>query len=85
MSVKWGLKVDPWDLATFIFLRREDVGDKMVPIEEPPPPENIQDVEDRGGVSLLNPWGGRAVGTGDRRGRRSQLHLLVRKREDGRG
>jgi hypothetical protein len=54
----------------------------MIPIEEPSPSENIQDVEDRGSVGLLDPRGGRAVGTGDRRGRRSQLHLLVGKRED---
>jgi hypothetical protein len=66
----------------FIFLRREDVSNKMVPIEQPPPPENIQDVEDRGSIGLLDPQGGRAVGTGDRRGRRCQLQLLVGKRED---
>jgi hypothetical protein len=67
----------------FILLGREDVRDKVIPIEEPPPPENIQDVKDRGNVGLLNPWGGRAVGVEDRRGRRSQFQLLIRKRKDG--
>jgi hypothetical protein len=82
VSVKCGLKINPRDLAAFIFLRREDVGDKMVPIEKPSPSENIQDIEDRGSIGLLDPRGGRAVSTGDRRGRRSQLQLLVGKRED---
>jgi hypothetical protein len=54
----------------------------MVPVEKPPSPENFQDVKDRGSVSLLDPQGGRAVSTGVRRGRRCQLQLLIRKRED---
>jgi hypothetical protein len=53
--VKHGLKVNPGYLAAFIFLCREDVSDKVVPIEEPPLPENVQDIEDRGGIGLLDP------------------------------
>ena len=56
--MKHGLDVNPGDLAMFIFLHGEDVSDKVVPIEEPPPPENVQNVEDRGGIGLLNPKGG---------------------------
>ena len=83
--MKLGLKVNPEQLAAFILLSREDVCDEVVPIEEPPTPEDIQDVKDRGDVGLLNPRGGRAVGVEDRRGRGGQLQLLVGKREDGRG
>jgi hypothetical protein len=85
VGVKLGLKVNPEQLAAFILLSREDVCDEVVPIEEPPTPEDIQDVKDRGDVGLLNPRGGRAVGVEDRRGRGGQLQLLVGKREDGRG
>jgi len=53
----------------------------MVPVEEPALPENIQDFE-HGGAVLLNPFQGRADGTGGRGGRRSQFHLLIRKGED---
>jgi hypothetical protein len=45
-------------------------------------PENVENVEHRGGVGFLNPRRGRVVGSGVRRGRGSQLQLLVRKRED---
>jgi hypothetical protein len=41
VCVKLGLKVDLGDLAMFIFLCEEDVGDKVVPVEEPPPPETV--------------------------------------------
>jgi len=64
-----------------IFLSRQDVGDEVVPVEEPLLPENIQDFEHRGAI-FLNPFRGRADGTRGRRGRRSQFHLLVRKGED---
>jgi hypothetical protein len=57
----------------------------VIPVEEPPTSENIQDVENRGDVGLLDPRRGRAVGVEDRRRRGSHLHLLVGKREDGRG
>jgi hypothetical protein len=80
--MKLGLEVDPEEFATFILLCREDVYDEVVPVEEPSLPENIQDIENRGDIGLLNPRGGRAVGAGDRRGRGSDLHLLVRKREN---
>jgi hypothetical protein len=65
-----------------ILLSRQDVGDEVIPIEEPPMTENVENVENRGGVNFLNPQRGRVVGSGVRRGRRSQFHLLVRKGED---
>ena len=85
MSVELGLKVNPKEFAVVVLLGREDVRDEMIPVEEPSTPENVQDVKDRGDVGLLDPRGGRAVGVEDRRGRGSQLQLLVGKREDGRG
>jgi hypothetical protein len=53
--VKLGLKVHPEQLAVFILLSGEDVRNEVVPIEELPTPEYIQDVEDRGDVGLLDP------------------------------
>jgi hypothetical protein len=44
--------------------------------------ENVENIEHRGGVSFLNPRRGRAVSSRVRRGRRSQLQLLVRKSKD---
>jgi hypothetical protein len=82
VCMKLGLEVDPEEFATFILLCREDVRNEVVPVEEPSLPENIQDIENRGDIGLLNPRGGRAVGARDRRGRRCQLQLLVGKRED---
>jgi hypothetical protein len=52
---EYGLKVNPRDLAVFILLCEQDVGNKVVPVEEPSLPEDIQDVEDRGGIGFLNP------------------------------
>jgi hypothetical protein len=85
MCVELGLKVNPKELAAVVLLGREDVRDEVIPVEEPPTPEDVQDVKNRGDVGLLNPRRGRAVGVEDRRRRGSQLQLLVRKREDGRG
>jgi hypothetical protein len=85
MGVELGLEVDPEELVAFILLGGEDVRDEMIPVEEPPTPENVQDFKDRGDVGLLDPRGGRAVGIEDRRGRGGQFQLLVRKRKDGRG
>jgi ribosomal protein L21E len=65
-----------------ILLGRQDVGDEMIPIEEPLMMENVKNVKYRGGVGLLISRRGRAVGTRVRRGRGGQLQLLVRKRED---
>jgi hypothetical protein len=85
MGVELGLEIDPEEFVAVILLSREDVRDEVVPVEEPPTPENIQDVKNRGDVGLLDPRGGRAVGIEDRRGRGCQLQLLVGKGEDGRG
>jgi hypothetical protein len=85
MGVELGLKVNPKNLAVVVLLGREDVRDEVVPIEEPPTSENIQDVKNRGDVGLLDPQRGRAASIEDRRRRGGQLQLLVGKREDGRG
>ena len=79
-----GQEVDPHNVSTLIFLSGQDIHTEVVPIKEPPLPENIQDIE-HGGAILLNPFWGRADRTEGRRGRRSHLHLLVRKGEDGGG
>jgi hypothetical protein len=63
-----------------ILLSRQDVGNEVIPVEEPPLTEYVQNVKYRG--RFLNPRRGRVIDTGVRRGRRSQLQLLVRKRED---
>jgi hypothetical protein len=84
MGVELRLEVDPEELAAFILLGGEDVRDEMIPVKEPPTPENVQDFKDRGGVGL-DPRGGRAVGIEDRRGRGGQFQLLIRKRKDGGG
>jgi hypothetical protein len=65
-----------------ILLSGQDVGDEVIPIEEPLMMENVENVENRGGVGFLNPQRGRVVSSRVRRGRRSQFHLLVRKGED---
>jgi hypothetical protein len=44
--------------------------------------KDVQNIKYRGGVGFLNPRRGRAVDTEVRRGRRGQLQLLVRKREN---
>jgi hypothetical protein len=63
-------------------LSGQDVGDEVVPVEEPLMPEDVEYFKNRGGVGFLNPNRGRAVSSGDRRGRGGQLQLLVRKGED---
>ena len=85
MSVELGLKINPEEFVAVVLLGGEDVRDEVIPIEEPPTPENVQDFKDRGDVGLLDPRGGRAVGVEDRRGRGGQFQLLIRKRKDGRG
>jgi len=81
VGVECGLEVDPHKVSTLIFLNRQDVSNKVVPVEEPSLPEDIQDFK-HGGAVLLNPFQGRVDGTGGRRGRRCQFHLLIGKGED---
>jgi len=69
-------------VSALIFLSRQNVSDEVVPVKEPMLPENVQDFEHGGAIILLNPFRGRADGTGGRRGRRSHLQFLVRKGED---
>jgi hypothetical protein len=65
-----------------ILLSGQDIDNEVVPIEEPPMSEDVENLEHRGGVGFLNPRRGRAVSSRVRRGRGGQLQLLVRKRED---
>jgi len=81
MSVEGGLEVDPEDPVVFVLLGGQDVGNKVVPVEEPATAEDIQDVKD-GGAIFLNPREGRADSTGGRRRRRCQFDSLVRESED---
>jgi hypothetical protein len=83
MSVELGLEINPEEFVAVVLLGGEDVRDEVIPIEEPPTPENVQVVRNRGDVGLLDPRGGRAVGIEDRRGRGSQFQLLIGKRKDG--
>jgi hypothetical protein len=68
--------------CVLVLLSGQDVGDEVIPVEKPPTMEDVENIKHRGGVSFLNPRGGRAVSTRVRRGRRGQLQLLARKRGD---
>ena len=62
------LEVNPEDIVTLIFLCRQDICDKVVPVQEPAAPEDVQDLKDRGTVvrscrgdysgGLSRLWGG---------------------------
>jgi hypothetical protein len=49
------LKVNPSEAAAVILLGREDVGSKVVLVEEPVRPEGVQDCENRGAVGGIWP------------------------------
>jgi hypothetical protein len=66
-----------------ILLSRQDVGNQVIPVKEPLVTKNVQIIKYRGGIGFLNPQWGRVVSARVRRGRRGQLQLLIRKREDG--
>ena len=94
MSVKGGLEVNPEQTTVLVLLSGQNVSDKVVPVEEPATPENVQDVEYRGATVFLNPRGGRADRTGGRgrgchfgrkllgRGKGRGMKLLRRHRDD---
>src|SRR6267142_934666 len=82
VGVECRQEVDPHNVSTLIFLSRQDIRDEVVPVEEPPLPENVQDFEHRGAIILLNLFQGRAGRTRGRGGRRGHFHLLVGKGED---
>jgi hypothetical protein len=46
VCVESRLEVNPAKTAMVILLGREDVGSKMIPVEEPVRPEDVQDRED---------------------------------------
>ena len=45
-----GLKIDPEDSVALIFLSRQNVCNKVVPVEEPVAPKNVQDLKDGGAI-----------------------------------
>jgi len=76
MHVKGGLKVSLEYSATLIFLSRQNVCYKVVPIEEPVVPENVQDLKD-GGVIITSLRGDRGDVLSHRGGRGSLASLFV--------
>ena len=45
VGVECGQEVDPHNMPALIFLSGQDICDEVVPVEEPPVPENVQDFE----------------------------------------
>jgi len=76
MCVKGGLKVHPGITALIAFLSGEDVGNEMVPVEEPTGPKDIKNVKN-GELTVIRDnrlcvhWNRRDAG-GRRRMRRSR-------------
>jgi len=56
MCVKGGLKVHPGITALIALLSREDVGNKMVPVEEPMSPEDIENIENGKLTIVRDDW-----------------------------
>jgi len=56
MCVKGGLKVHPGITALIAFLSREDVGNEMVPVEEPTGAKDIENIEDGKLVGVRDTW-----------------------------
>jgi len=48
--VKLGEEIHPENVASVVFLCRQDICKKVVPVEEPPTPEHIQNIKDGGTV-----------------------------------
>jgi len=47
VCVKGGLKVHPGITSLPTLLGREDIGNEMVPVEEPTGPKDVENIEDR--------------------------------------
>jgi len=57
--VKGGLEVNPGEMSAPVFLGRQNIGNEVVPVEEPLSPEDVQDVEDGWAIlwNLVRAWG----------------------------
>jgi len=69
MCVKGGKEIYPEDFAGVVFLCRQNISKEVVPVEEPPTSEHIQNIKDRGAIllHLMNRGrGGRSWGRGRR-------------------
>ena len=77
--MKRGVKVNPCDVPKAVFLSRQDLGDEMIPVEEPLTTENIEDLEDRGSIYP------REGGVGLRRGCHREGSSLAEGRGSGGG
>jgi len=80
--VKGGLKVHPRIPALLALLSGEDIGNEMVPVEEPTGPEDIEDIENRELTVIRDDWlcvhqngrdNGRCQGTRRSRRRKGSL------------
>jgi len=85
MCVKGGLKVHPGITALIAFLSGEDVGNEMVPVEEPTGPKDIENVKNGELAVVRDNWlcvhrngrdGGRRQRTRRSRRRRGSLFCL---------
>ena len=45
--MKDGVEVDPGNISVVVLLHRQNLGNKMIPIEEPLAAEDIQNLKDR--------------------------------------
>jgi len=64
--VEHGEEVDPRKASMLIFLRGQDIGSEVVPMEEPLMPKHIQHVEHR--WTILQLLGGRGEASSSRGG-----------------
>src|SRR6267142_1370054 len=94
MCVKGGLKVHPGIMALIAFLSGEDVGNEMVPVEEPMGPKDIENIEKGKLTVVRDNWlcmhqngrddGGHRGTRRSRRGRGSLFHPFGQGRGKGR-
>ena len=50
-DVKDGVEVNPDDVPAVVFLSRQNLGNKVVPVKEPLATEDVQNLEDRGVIA----------------------------------
>jgi hypothetical protein len=41
VGMEHGLEIHPWNLAALVLLSRQDIGNEVVPVEEPPSTEYV--------------------------------------------
>jgi hypothetical protein len=75
--VEWGKEIHPSKSSSIALLGRQDVGNEMIPVEEPLLAENSQDGRVRGSI-ILNLERFRDGVSSDRRGRGTRLRPLGR-------